>query len=171
MIEHQEWILVLDFGSQYTQLIARRIRECGVYSEIKPYSFSIEEIKKHKPSGIILSGGPSSVYQNDAPIIDSELFKLEIPILGICYGLQIIAYLLNGKVDPAIRREYGRAKLEVLDSSDLFKDIANLSTAWMSHGDHLTVLPIDFSIIAKTENSPIAAIRNLEKNKFEPSTK
>ena len=163
---HPEWILVLDFGSQYTQLIARRIRECGVYSEIKPFNISIDEIKADKPDGIILSGGPSSVYKQNAPLSDPRLFELGIPILGICYGLQVIASQLKGEVGSASRREYGRAQLKLLDHTGIFKDIPNTTTVWMSHGDFLTKLPENFTIIAKSENSPITAIQNLEKNIF-----
>ena len=165
-MKHSEWILVLDFGSQYTQLIARRVRECGVYSEIKPFNFSVSEILQHRPKGIILSGGPSSVYDEKAPLSDPKIFDLGIPILGICYGLQIMAFQMGGKVDPAARREYGRAELNLLDQSDLFKNLSNPTTVWMSHGDHLTKLPFGFSAIAKTNNSPIAAVRNKEKNIF-----
>lgn len=165
-MKHSNWILVLDFGSQYTQLIARRVRECGVYSEIKPYNFNIADIVQQKPSGIILSGGPSSVYDKVAPLSDPKIFELDVPILGICYGLQVMAFQMNGQVDAAARREYGRAELELLDQTDLFKGISSPITVWMSHGDHLTKLPIGSSAIAKTNNSPIAAIRNQGKNIF-----
>jgi GMP synthase (glutamine-hydrolysing) len=160
---HSEYILVLDFGSQYTQLIARRIRECGVYSEIKPFDYPIQEIKKRRPKGIILSGGPSSVYTPHAPLPSQELFLLDIPVLGICYGLQVIAYLNEGEVDPALRREYGRAEIILDDTSSLFADMAPRFNVWMSHGDHLTKMPPHFQIIAHTENSPVAAMRHVEK--------
>ncbi len=162
----KEWILVLDFGSQYTQLIARRIRELNVYSEIKPFSFPVEKIRENPPAGIILSGGPSSVYAPDAPLPDPEIFNLGIPVLGICYGLQVLAYLLGGEVDRAGRREYGRAELTVFDSGDLLNGLDNPTTVWMSHGDHLIRLPKDFDVIGATENSPIAAIRHGEKPIF-----
>ncbi|HDL19087.1 MAG TPA: glutamine-hydrolyzing GMP synthase [Bacteroidetes bacterium] len=159
-MEHSEWILVLDFGSQYTQLIARRIRECGVYSEIKPFNYAVDQIKKNPPSGMILSGGPFSVYHEKAPLSDPGIFRLGIPVLGICYGLQLIAFQLDGQVDPAAKREYGRAKLHVMDAAGLFKNIPDSSVVWMSHGDHLTKLPQGFRVIARTDNAPIAAIGN-----------
>ena len=121
MNKEKESILILDFGSQYTQLIARRIREQKVYCEIKPYDFSIESIKHIEPKGIVLSGGPSSVYEKNAPIPQIDLFHLGIPILGICYGLQTIAFLLNGEVDGAAQREYGHAFFQIDDTQDLFK--------------------------------------------------
>ena len=159
-MKHDEWILVLDFGSQYTQLIARRVRENGVYSEIKRFDLPAEEIAASKPAGIILSGGPASVYAEDAPLPDRRIFELGIPVLGICYGLQVIAHLLGGKVDPAARREYGRAELEILAADDLFRGIPSPTKVWMSHGDHLTALPPGFEVIARTQNAPIAAIRD-----------
>lgn len=157
-------IVVLDFGSQYTQLIARRIREQQVYCEIQPYTLPISDIKIMSPKGIILSGGPASVYEEDAPKIDAELFTLGIPILGICYGMQLIANLLEGgKVDPATEREYGNAQLQITSSLDpLFKGLSAEVTAWMSHGDKIEKLPDGFITIAKTSNSPIAAMVNPE---------
>ena len=160
---HQERILILDFGSQYTQLIARRVRELGVYSEIKPFTAPVEEIRQAPPTGIILSGGPSSVYSKEAPLPSPEIFELGIPMLGICYGLQVMAYMLQGEVDPAKRREYGRAELQVQDDTDLFHGLGDNLVVWMSHGDHLTKLPAGFEIIARTDNSPIAAIRHKDK--------
>ena len=159
-----EKILILDFGSQYTQLIARKVRELHVYSEIHPFSYPIEKIEADEDiRAIILSGGPSSVYAEEAPHCDPRIFELGIPILGICYGLQHIAYHFGGAVDPASRREYGRAEL-ILDVDDpLFTDISSPTTVWMSHGDHLTRLPEGFQVIAHTENSPIAVIRDVEK--------
>ncbi len=157
-------IVVLDFGSQYTQLIARRIREQQVYCEIHPYTLPLSSIKKLNSKGIILSGGPSSVYDKDAPKIDAELFSLGIPVLGICYGMQLIAHLLEGgKVYPATEREYGKAQLEITDTSEpLFTGLASNVTAWMSHGDKIDRLPDGFQTIAKTSNSPIAAMVNAE---------
>jgi len=157
---HKELVLVLDFGSQYTQLIARRIRELGVYSEIKPFDLDIAEIKKLNPRGIILSGGPSSVYAQDAPLPSRELFDIGCPILGICYGLQVMAYMLGGEVDPAQNREYGRAVLTIDDQSDLFFQLGEQIDVWMSHGDHLTAFPPGFEVIAHTANSPVASMRN-----------
>jgi len=158
-----EFILILDFGSQYTQLIARRIREIGVYSEIQPYNFPIEEILKHKPKGIILSGGPSSVYDAGSPKVDDALFELGIPILGICYGLQLIAYKLGGEVDRFAKKEYGKAILKIVKDDDLLSGLNSNTVVWMSHGDALLNPPPDFEIIAQTENSPVCAIRNKEK--------
>ncbi|HTK82544.1 MAG TPA: glutamine-hydrolyzing GMP synthase [Bacteroidota bacterium] len=165
---HPELILVLDFGSQYTQLIARRIRELGVYTELHPFNFPIDEIKRLTPKGIILSGGPSSVYDSDAPLSAPELFNLGIPIFGICYGLQVIAYQLGGEVDPSARREYGYAEVLIDDSTDLFSGFngktENRSTVvWMSHGDALTKLPPGFEHIGHSRNSPICAIHNVDK--------
>ncbi len=159
-----EKILILDFGSQYTQLIARRVRELHVFSEIQPYHYPLEKIKQDSAiKGIILSGGPASVYEADAPKPDPGIFQLGIPILGICYGLQLIAAEFGGKVDPAARREYGRAELFIDRESDLFFEVDSPTVVWMSHGDHLTEVPPGFEILAHTENSPIAAIGNPEK--------
>ena len=158
-----EFILILDFGSQYTQLIARRIREAGVYSEIQPFNFPVDEIAKIKPKGIILSGGPASVYENDSPQVDVKLFQLGIPVLGICYGLQLIAYKLGGEVDRFAKREYGKAILKIEKDDDLFYDLNSEITVWMSHGDALVKAPPGFEVIAQTENSPICVIRNREK--------
>ena len=164
-MQHSELILILDFGSQYSQLIARRVRELGVYSELHPFNLSIEKIKTLKPKGIILSGGPSSVYDKDAPHTSPQLFELGIPILGICYGLQMIAYQLGGEVDRSAKREFGRADVLVDDSTDLFSGMngASNTPVWMSHGDALTKLPNGFERIAHSGNSPICAIRNKEK--------
>jgi GMP synthase (glutamine-hydrolysing) len=160
-------LLILDFGSQYTQLIARRTRELKVYSEIKPFNYPFEKIAANQNlKGIILSGGPRSVYDDQVPRVDPNLFDLGIPILGICYGLQLIAFSLGGKVDPAAKREYGRAELLINDDSDLLFGLDSPSIVWMSHGDYLKVLPENFEIIAHTNNSPIAAIRNREKKIF-----
>ncbi|MCX8034571.1 MAG: glutamine-hydrolyzing GMP synthase, partial [Thermodesulfovibrio sp.] len=151
-------ILVIDFGSQYTQLIARRVRELKVYSEIIPCNAPFSEIKKRKPSGIILSGGPASVYEDGAPTIDKEIFDLGIPILGICYGMQLITYLLGGKVSRAEEREYGKAVLQIDDFSDIFADIPEETIVWMSHADKITEMPNGFKRLAHTENSPYAAM-------------
>ncbi len=151
-------VLVLDFGSQYSQLIARRIRECNVYSRIVPFRIGAEEVRKEKPSGIIFSGGPASVYQKDAPKCDPEIFELGIPILGICYGLQMTSHLLGGKVSKGTAREYGRAELEVVGESDLFTGLDRKLTVWMSHGDKVLELPPGFAPIAKTSNTEYAAV-------------
>lgn len=161
-----ETILVLDFGSQYTQLIARRIREIGVYSEIHPYNFPILKIREMNIKGIILSGGPSSVYQKNAPFPSEEIFNLNIPFLGICYGLQVIAHQLGGEVDKLAKREYGRTDLLIDDDSDLFFGLNKSTTVWMSHGDALTKLPDNFERIGHSANSPLCAVRNLQKKIF-----
>lgn len=154
-------IIIIDFGSQYSQLIARRIREMEVYCEIVPL-IDIEEIKKNKEKvkGIIFSGGPASVYEEGAPTVDPEVFNLDIPILGICYGMQLITHLNGGKVEKAESREFGKALLEIVDGDNLLlKDVKSVSSIWMSHNDHITQLPTGFEIIAKTDSS-IAAISN-----------
>lgn len=156
-----EKVLILDFGSQYTQLIARRTRELHVYSEIHPFNYPLQKITLDQDiKAIILSGGPQSVYASDAPHPDPKIFELGLPILGICYGLQLIGHLMGGKVDPANSREYGHAELNVDDHKDLLFGMDSPSIVWMSHGDHLKELPPGFEIIGHTENSPMAAIRN-----------
>lgn len=157
---HNELILILDFGSQYTQLIARRVREQGVYSEIKPFNFPIEKIKALSPKGIILSGGPASVYQPDAPLVGKEIFDLKIPVLGICYGLQLISYLLGGEVTKADHREYGQAMLDIAMPDPLVEKMTSGSRVWMSHGDRVEKLPPQFIIIGRTANSPYGIIRH-----------
>ncbi len=167
---HPELILILDYGSQYTQLIARRVRELGVYSELHPYNISIEKIRALNPKGIILSGSPYSAYETGAPISTPEVFGLGIPILGVCYGLQLMAHQLGGEIDKAARREYGHAELIIDDASDLFEGFgandSSKSNVWMSHGDHLTKLPTGFQSLAHTSNSPICAVKHPQKNIF-----
>lgn len=154
-------IIVLDYGSQYNQLITRRIREFGVYSELLPHTISASEIRKLNPQGIILSGGPMSVYDTKAFSIDPEILNLGIPILGICYGMQLLAYQLDGSVEPAKSREYGQAEITVTDSqSPLFKDLPTKQTVWMSHGDLVQKVPAGFDVIATSPNAPIAAFAN-----------
>ncbi|PLX32485.1 MAG: GMP synthase (glutamine-hydrolyzing) [Ignavibacteria bacterium] len=165
-MQHAEWICIVDFGSQYTQLIARRIRELGVYCEIHPFHLALEAVSQKRPKGVILSGGPNSVYEEDAPRIHEEMFELGVPVLGICYGLQLLAIHHGGAVDPAARREYGKAELRVDNQSDLLKGISEDSTVWMSHGDSLSQLPDSFEVIAHTANAPICAIRNVEKRHY-----
>ena len=160
-----EQIVILDFGSQYTQVIARRIRECNVYSSILRYDTPAKKIAAHKPSGLILSGGPASVYAQDAPLPDKSIFKLDIPVLGICYGVQILAHFLGGKVEPGQKREFGKGTLTVRDTScPLFKDLPDTLQVWNSHGDKLTRLPKGFVSVATTENSDYAAIENRAAN-------
>ncbi|MDT8323927.1 MAG: glutamine-hydrolyzing GMP synthase [Bacteroidota bacterium] len=165
-MRHPEWICIVDFGSQYTQLIARRVRELGVYCEIHPFHLAMDAVTDRTPAGIILSGGPSSVYEEDAPRISEDVFELGIPILGICYGLQLIAVHHDGAVDPAARREYGKAELKIDRQEDLFKGVSADSVVWMSHGDSLSRIPSTFEVIAHTANAPICAIRNTEKRHF-----
>ena len=159
-------ILILDFGSQYTQLIARRVRESKVYSEIVPYHVPLKEIEARQPDGIILSGGPASVYDKNAPVCDPGLFKLAVPILGICYGMQLMTHLLGGKVARATKREYGRAELMIEEASDLFKGLPNQTAVWMSHGDRIETLPPGFQAIARTDNSPSAAMKDPRRKFF-----
>lgn len=160
-------IVILDFGSQYTQLIARRIREFGVYSEIHPFSVSIDKIKSLKPIGIILSGGPSSVLEKDAPMIDKSIFKMGVPVVGICYGLHLIAKLFGGKVEKSHNREYGRAIFRIKNSNTpLLKNVKNGSIVWMSHGDTLVDLPKDFVVSADTDEGVVCAIENKKQNIF-----
>lgn len=157
-------VLILDFGSQYTQLIARRVREHGVYAEILPCNAPLDEINNFNPSAIILSGGPSSVYAEDAPRCAPEVFTMDKPILGICYGLQMIAYDMGGEVDKSAHREFGRAELIIEDKTcKLFADIAERTTVWMSHGDKVTKMPPGFRIVARSNNSPVCAIANDQK--------
>ena len=161
---HHELILILDFGSQYTQLIARRVRELGVYCEIHPFSLPVEKIVEMQPKGVILSGGPSSVYDEDAPRVEDDFYaKVDAPLLGICYGLGLIAADLGGKSEPAVRREYGHAQLKVLSgATTLFTGLPFELDVWMSHGDHVTQLPVGFSQTATT-GDVITAIENPEK--------
>ena len=157
-------IIVLDFGSQYNQLITRRIRDFGIYSELLPHDLSIDKIKEMNPKGIIFSGGPNSVYDEGALKVDPEIFKLGIPILGICYGMQLMSYDLGGKVEPADNKEYGRANTTVEDpDSALFKGLPSKQYVWMSHGDLVTRAPKGFEVTASSKNCPIAAIDNPDK--------
>lgn len=157
-------IAVLDFGSQYSQLIARRIRENQVYSKIVPFNITPEELKKENVKGIILSGGPSNVYAKNAPLCDKGIFELGIPVLGICFGMQLIGHLLGGKVAKSTRREFGRAELVLDDTCDLFKGLSDDTiTVWMSHGDKVDELPPNFTVMGHTDNAPIAALADHER--------
>jgi GMP synthase (glutamine-hydrolysing) len=166
-----EKIVILDYGSQYTQLIARRVRETGVYSEIYPCTVDTETVAALNPKGLILSGGPCSVYDEEAPQLDPDLLELRrddgtpVPVLGICYGLQAMAHLLGGEVERADRREFGRAHIQVEEASadgQLFADVPDGSTVWMSHADHLTGLPDGYEVIASTDNAPVAAVHDTD---------
>ncbi|HTY73943.1 MAG TPA: glutamine-hydrolyzing GMP synthase [Candidatus Nanoarchaeia archaeon] len=160
-------ILVLDFGGQYCHLIGRRIREHGVYSEIVPHDIKPVEIEalkqKFNIKGLVLSGGPSSVYEQNAPHIDPEILKLNLPILGLCYGHQLVAMLVNGKVSRAACREYGIAEVNIDKAVGVLKDLASKETVWMSHGDTVSALPTDFEILAHTDSCPVAAYRSEQK--------
>ncbi|MRR58899.1 MAG: glutamine-hydrolyzing GMP synthase [Deltaproteobacteria bacterium] len=157
---HSEKILILDFGSQVTQLIARRVREQSVYCEIHPYNISLARIREYSPKGIILSGGPSSVYDTDAPLSDPAIFELGIPIFGICYGMQLMTSQLGGKVERSDKREYGRAMLELDDVEDVFSGFDGRTEVWMSHGDRIETMPEGFHRIAHTEHCPVAAMKD-----------
>ena len=155
-------ILILDFGSQVTQLIARRIRELGVFCEVKNFNISQDEINKINPRAIILSGGPASVFEENAPIIDKNIFNLNLPIFGICYGEQLICHLLGGKVEKSFEREFGKAEINIIENSPLLSDIVN-KQVWMSHGDHISKIPDGFKAIATTPKAPYAVIANEQK--------
>jgi GMP synthase (glutamine-hydrolysing) len=159
-------VLILDFGSQYTQLIARKVRELGIFSEIFPFQTSLARLKKENPAAIILSGGPRSVYDKDAPLPFEEILQIGIPILGICYGLQLLAYLLGGKVSPSRKREYGFASLEVKKRTSLLSGIRNFSQVWMSHGDKVEKIPPGFFISGKTANCATAVIEDAQRKMF-----
>jgi len=158
-------ILIIDFGSQFNQLIARRVRECKVYCQIVPPTIKLAEIRRLNPEGIILSGGPASIYEKKSPKVHKGIFKLGIPILGICYGMQFMVAALGGKVQKSKKREYGFAELKVKSAGRLFKAIGRTTQCWMSHGDSITKLPAGFKITGYTANTPIAAAVDL-KNKF-----
>lgn len=167
---HDEKVLILDFGSQYTQLIARRVRELKVYCEIHPCTVTIDWIRDFRPRGIILSGGPASVMEMGAPLIPVELFEMGVPVLGICYGMQLITHLMGGQVGKAERREYGHAMLQIDDDSDLFRGFKpgeeNRIKVWMSHGDRIDSPPPRFKSIAHTENSHVAAMKDADSRFF-----
>lgn len=162
----EEMVIVLDFGGQYNQLIARRVRECNVYCEVHPYSISIEKIKAMNPKGIIFTGGPNSVYEEGAPRYSREIFDLGIPVLGICYGSQLMAYLLGGSVKTAPVSEYGKTEVETDKSSVLFSDVSEKTICWMSHTDYIEKAPGDFKVTAHTSVCPVAAMENAEKKLY-----
>ena len=158
----KELVLVIDFGGQYNQLVARRVRECNVYCEIYSYKVALEKIKEKKPMGIILTGGPNSCYEEGAPTADEALFKQGIPVLGLCYGDQLMAHVLGGKVERAENREYGKTDICLDTDSKLFEGIEKENTCWMSHFDYISKMPEGFKSIAHTVNCPVAAMENVE---------
>ena len=153
----KELILVLDFGGQYNQLIARRVRECNVYCEVHPYNLSIEKIREMNPKGIIFTGGPNSVYGENSPLCDKEIFNIGIPVLGICYGSQLMAYLLGGSVATAPVSEYGKTEVSVDAKSKIFEGVQDKTICWMSHTDYIEKAPEDFNIVGSTPVCPVAA--------------
>lgn len=171
-MQNQEMIVVLDFGSQYNQLITRRIREFGVYSELHPHTLTADQIKAMNPKGIIFSGGPNSVYDENAFHCDDAIFDLGIPVLGICYGMQLMTQHFGGKVEPAQHREYGKAKIEIKSPSKLFENLPDEQVVWMSHGDLVTATPDGFDVNATSSSCPIASMsdpsRNLYAVQFHP---
>lgn len=162
----RQMIVILDFGSQYSELIARRIRETEVYSEVISYRTSAQQLRQINPQGIILSGGPNSVYDDGAPLCDPEIWNLGIPVLGVCYGMQLMVKQLGGTVERATRGEYGKASLFIDDPTDLLTNVEEGSTMWMSHGDSCTQLPEGFKILAHTDNTPCAAIAEHQQKLF-----
>ncbi len=162
----REMIIVLDFGGQYNQLIARRVRECQVYCEVHPYNMEIEKIKEMNPKGIIFTGGPNSAYGQDSPSCSKEIFELGIPILGICYGSQLMAHLLGGKVTTAPVSEYGKTEVSVDTSSILFQGISDKTICWMSHTDYIEKAPESFQVTAHTPVCPVAAMECVQKNLY-----
>ncbi len=159
-------IIILDYGSQYTQLIARRIREQHVYSEIVPFDIAAEKVRAYAPKGVILSGGPNSVFEEGAPGIDRGIWDLGVPILGVCYGMQLMSQELGGKVQPGERREYGKTEMTVEPGNELFKGLPDKFIVWMSHGDRVAAIPDGFKVSATSANCPFAAIRNEERRFF-----
>lgn len=163
----EEKILILDFGSQYTQIIARRVRESHVYCEIHPFNWPLGDIKKFAPKGIIFSGGPASVTDSDAPVVPAEIYDLNVPILGICYGMQLITHQLGGSVGSAKQREYGPAYMKILRKDPLFSGIGEYSIrVWMSHGDKIDKMPRGFQVLGESDNSPVAAMGDLNRKIF-----
>jgi GMP synthase (glutamine-hydrolysing) len=165
MLPNHETVVVLDFGSQYTQLIARRVRELGVYSEIVPFNTSVEALRQKRPQAIILSGGPSSVYEEGAPHPDRAVLELGVPVLGICYGVQLLSYFLGGEVIPSNRREYGFAQVEKTGESLLLKDLPASFKVWMSHGDYVSRAPVGFTVTAMTD-AAIGAIEDVSRHLY-----
>lgn len=163
---NHELVIVLDFGGQYNQLIARRVREANVYCEVLPYDTSIEEIKEKSPKGIIFTGGPSVVYEENAPLVDPKIFEMGVPILGICYGSQLMGYILGGKVTKAEQREYGKTQLSVMDESPLFRGISKETVCWMSHTYYISTPPEGFSVVGTTPTCPVAAMADYKRKLY-----
>ncbi|MEE3362393.1 MAG: glutamine-hydrolyzing GMP synthase, partial [Anaerovoracaceae bacterium] len=161
-----ECILVLDFGGQYNQLIARRVRECGVYAEVHPYTMTAEEIRAMSPKGIIFTGGPNSAYGENALKYDKGIFDLGIPILGICYGAQLIAAAAGGRVEHIETSEFGHTDVKLDNSSVLFKNLPSETVAWMSHSDTITAAPDGFRVTAESEHCPVAGFENPERGLY-----
>ncbi len=164
--QSHEMIVVLDFGGQYNQLIARRIRDLGVYSELLPYNTPADKLREMNPKGIVFSGGPSSVYAEGAPAADPGVYELGVPILGICYGMQLMTHQRGGKVEPAAKREYGKSDVDFAGACDLVHGLEARQTVWMSHGDHVTELPAGFRVDASTEHAPVAAMSDPERKLY-----
>lgn len=163
---NREKVIVIDFGGQYNQLVARRVRECNVYCEIYSYKMDLSLIKEMNPKGIILTGGPNSCYETGAPTYTKELFELGIPVLGLCYGAQLMMFVLGGKVTKAAVQEYGKTEVKVDTSSPLFTEVAPTTICWMSHSDYISEMALGFDVIAHTVDCPIAAAQNKEKNLY-----
>lgn len=159
-------MIVIDFGGQYNQLVARRVRECNVYCEIYSYKTDIEQIKAMKPKGIILTGGPNSCYEESSPSYSKVLFELGIPVLGLCYGAQLMMHVLGGRVEKAPVREYGKIEVTVESSSALFADVSETTVCWMSHNDYISQAAPSFSICAHTADCPVAAAECVEKKLY-----
>ena len=159
----RELIVVLDFGGQYNQLIARRVRECNVYCEVHPYNMGLDKLKEMNPKGIIFTGGPNSVYAPESPVCEKEIFELGVPVLGICYGSQLMAHLLGGKVETAPVSEYGKTEVDVNNNTALFKGVSSKTICWMSHTDYIEKAPENFTITAHTPVCPVAGMENAEK--------
>ncbi|MGN0375375.1 MAG: glutamine-hydrolyzing GMP synthase, partial [Butyrivibrio sp.] len=163
---NREMVVVIDFGGQYNQLVARRVRECNVYCEIYSYKTPLDKIKAMNPKGIILTGGPNSCYEEGAPTCTPDLFNLGIPVLGLCYGAQLMMHVLGGRVEKAPVREYGKTEVFVETSSPLFKDVSPETICWMSHFDYISAVAPGFSICAHTADCPVAAAENQQKNLY-----
>ena len=162
----EDVIAVLDLGGQYSHLITRRVRECEVYSELVPFTIGAEELQGRNAKGVVLSGGPASVYDSNAPKCDLGIFEIGVPVLGICYGFQLMVHMLGGRVKATNRHEYGRTQLRIRDKTDLFEGLDTQLVSWMSHGDYAEELPAGFDVIADSDNCPTAAIRDAKRKLY-----